>query len=258
MGQHSSSGRGGRHRQENLRRHRAPAFPALFATGSRTALSVTALSATLAAGIGAASMAASAAPIGVVSDGLSTAAHAPGTLPIVPPPGDEAPGKYDRPAPVQANAGPDAAPARRKTRPVPRAEWTHPNPSAQVTSCFGQRWGRLHAGVDLIARTGTPIHAVAAGIVLSAHCSSAFCDRPGSIGLSGCGWTVNVNHGGGIVTRYCHAVRVNVQAGQHVAAGTVLGWVGSTGNSSGPHLHFEVHLGNDRSSAGAVDPVRFM
>ncbi|BEL09895.1 hypothetical protein Q0Z83_080860 [Actinoplanes sichuanensis] len=229
MGQHSSSGRGGRHRQENLRRHRAPAFPALFATGSRTALSVTALSATLAAGIGAASMAASAAPMGVVSDGLPTAAHAPGTLPIVPPPGDEAPGKYDRPAPIQANAGPDAAPARRKTRPSPRAEWTHPNPSAQVTSCFGQRWGRLHAGVDLAAPHGTAIVAAGAGVVVAAGPNGGY------------GNAILIDHGDGWLTHYGHLSTISVQIGQRVKPGEHLGDEGSTGHSTGPHLHFEVH-----------------
>ncbi len=59
-------------------------------------------------------------------------------------------------------------------------------------------------------------------------------------------------------TRYCHQlVQPSVQVGQHVAAGDVIGISGSSGNSSGPHLHFEVHLG-DHTSATAVDPVPFM
>ena len=96
-------------------------------------------------------------------------------------------------------------------------------------------------------------------MVLSAHCSSAYCDRPGYVGLSGCGWTININHGAGIVTRYCHAIRVNVVAGQRVASGALIGWVGSTGNSSGLHLHFEVHRhAPPATNANAIDPVSYL
>jgi murein DD-endopeptidase MepM/ murein hydrolase activator NlpD len=145
--------------------------------------------------------------------------------------------------------------------PVGAGGWTLPlRPGTySVGSGFGPRWGRLHAGVDLMARTGTPIYAAAAGVVLSAHCSSAYCDRPGYVGLSGCGWTINVNHGNGIVTRYCHAIRVNVGAGQRVAAGALIGWVGSTGNSSGPHLHFEVHRNAPpANNSNAINPISYL
>jgi murein DD-endopeptidase MepM/ murein hydrolase activator NlpD len=74
----------------------------------------------------------------------------------------------------------------------------------------------------------------------------------------GCGWYVDIDHVGGIVTRYCHQlVRPSVHIGQQVAAGQVIGVAGSSGHSSGPHLHFEVHLG-DHTPATAVDPVPFM
>jgi len=100
--------------------------------------------------------------------------------------------------------------------PVGSGGWTLPlRPGTyRVGSGFGMRWGRLHAGVDLIAATGTPIYAAATGVVLSAHCTSAYCGRPGSLGLGGCGWTVNVSHGATITTRYCHAIRLNVHVGQ--------------------------------------------
>jgi murein DD-endopeptidase MepM/ murein hydrolase activator NlpD len=69
---------------------------------------------------------------------------------------------------------------------------------------------------------------------------------------------VDIEHDGGIVTRYCHMLtRPDVQQGQVVTAGQIIGVVGSSGHSSGPHLHFEVHLG-DHSRASAVDPVPFM
>jgi murein DD-endopeptidase MepM/ murein hydrolase activator NlpD len=131
------------------------------------------------------------------------------------------------------------------------------------TPYFAGRGGMLAAaasrGPGWPAAAGTPIYAAAAGVVLSAHCSSRYCDRPGHIGLSGCGWTVDINHGGGIVTRYCHAIRLNVRAGQQVAAGHVVGWVGPTGNSSGPHLHFEVHRNAPpATNANAIDPIQFL
>jgi murein DD-endopeptidase MepM/ murein hydrolase activator NlpD len=72
------------------------------------------------------------------------------------------------------------------------------------------------------------------------------------------GWYVDIDHDGGIVTRYCHQlVQPYVHVGQHVNAGDVIGITGSSGHSSGPHLHFEVHLG-DHSPQSAVDPVAFM
>jgi len=167
---------------------------------------------------------------------------------------------HDYPQQIRARL-PKYAAADASAGPVGPGGWTLPlRPGTyRVGSGFGPRWGRLHAGVDLLTRTGTPIYAATAGVVLSAHCTSAYCDRPGSIGLGGCGWTVNINHGGGIVTRYCHAIRLNVHAGQQVGAGYVVGWVGSTGNSSGPHLHFEVHRNAPpATNANALDPLRYL
>jgi murein DD-endopeptidase MepM/ murein hydrolase activator NlpD len=144
---------------------------------------------------------------------------------------------------------------------VPAGQWTVPLPagSYELSSGFGMRWGRLHAGIDLAAPTGTPIRAAADGVVLDAGCSSPRCDIPGSPDMPGCGLRVNVNHGGGVVTRYCHAVALNVTAGQAVTAGQVIGWVGSTGNSSGPHLHFEVHRdAPPATNDTATDPIPFL
>jgi murein DD-endopeptidase MepM/ murein hydrolase activator NlpD len=78
----------------------------------------------------------------------------------------------------------------------------------------------------------------------------------------GCGWYVDIEHPGGpggmIVTRYCHMLaHPTVGEGQKVNAGDISGISGISGNSSGPHLHFEVHLG-DHTSATAIDPVPFM
>jgi murein DD-endopeptidase MepM/ murein hydrolase activator NlpD len=284
VGQHSSSGRGGRHRQENLHRHRAPAFPALFATRSRSALSVTALGATLAAGVGAASLAASATPMGGVgtASGLPTAAHAPAALPIVPPPGDEAPAKThprfeatpekagteegagtEKRAGTKKTAGtenattrsaepesgtpgkfgPQSAPIRRKTRPLPRSNWVHPLASAEVTSCFGQRWGRLHAGVDLAAPHGSPVVAAGAGVVVAAGANGGY------------GNAILIDHGDGWLTHYGHLSAIGVAVGQAVKAGEHIGDEGSTGHSTGPHLHFEVHRGHFQNP---VEPTAWM
>jgi hypothetical protein len=141
------------------------------------------------------------------------------------------------------------------------SSWVFPLPSGswELVSRFRTPSRPSHDGVDLAAPTGTPIFAVADGVVLAAGCTSAYCDRPGNPGLGGCGLRVNLNHGGGLATRYCHAVRLNVTSGALVKAEDVLGWVGSTGNSSGPHLHFEVHRdAPPLTSATAVDPLPYL
>ncbi|MFY1633708.1 peptidoglycan DD-metalloendopeptidase family protein [Solwaraspora sp. WMMB335] len=139
--------------------------------------------------------------------------------------------------------------------------WHPPLPvdSYQLVSRFRPPSRPSHDGVDLAAHTGTPIYAAAAGVVIYAGCDSDYCDRPGNPNLSGCGLLVNINHGAGIATRYCHAVRLAVSAGTQVQAGQLIGWVGSTGRSSGPHLHFEVHRNAPPLNAdNAIDPLLFM
>ncbi|MEU4423923.1 M23 family metallopeptidase [Actinoplanes sp. NPDC024001] len=249
MGQHSSSGRVGRHRQELLHRHRAPAFPALFATRSRSALSVTALSATLAAGIGAASVSATAAPLGGGSGesgpgGHITAAHPTAALPIVAPVGDEAPGKqFPEGTGAEHDTAPSAATVQRKERPLPVAEWVHPLSAADVTSCFGPRWGRLHAGVDLAAPHGAPIVAAGAGVVVAAGPNGGY------------GNAILIDHGNGYLTHYGHLSAIHVAAGRTVKAGELIGDEGSTGHSTGPHLHFEVHRGHFQNP---LEPTAWM
>jgi murein DD-endopeptidase MepM/ murein hydrolase activator NlpD len=118
-----------------------------------------------------------------------------------------------------------------------------------------------HDGVDLAAPRNTPILAAAAGTVIRVVCnvSAGSCDTDGNPTLSGCGWYVEVLHAGDVVTRYCHLVRrPSVAIGQRVAKGQVLGHVGTSGSSSGPHLHFEVHQGMPASKANAVDPLTFL
>jgi murein DD-endopeptidase MepM/ murein hydrolase activator NlpD len=112
---------------------------------------------------------------------------------------------------------------------------------APITSPYGMRWGRLHAGVDLGAADGTPIQAAASGTVIYAGW------------LGGYGNLVVIEHGGGLATAYAHQSRVAVGGGQQVAQGQVVGYVGNTGHSFGPHLHFEV-----RVKGAAVDPLGYL
>jgi murein DD-endopeptidase MepM/ murein hydrolase activator NlpD len=141
--------------------------------------------------------------------------------------------------------------------------WTIPA-KANVGSGFRTPSRPTHQGVDIIAGRNTPIRAAASGTVSVVKCDEDHsgrktCDVDGYPGKGGCGWMVEIVSAGDVMTRYCHmVVHPFVQVGQQVAAGQVLGKVGTSGNSSGPHLHFEVHLNNDRSSTSAVDPVQFM
>lgn len=110
-----------------------------------------------------------------------------------------------------------------------------------VVSGFGMRWGRMHEGIDIAASSGTPIWAAASGTVIHAGW------------LGGYGNLVVVDHGGGLSTAYAHASSILVGVGQRVSQGETVSLVGSTGNSSGPHLHFEV-----RVNGVAVDPLLYL
>ncbi|WBB66035.1 M23 family metallopeptidase [Micromonospora sp. WMMD812] len=146
---------------------------------------------------------------------------------------------------------------------VAASGWTAPI-TGGVGSGFRTAERPGHDGVDIAADKGTPIHAAASGRVLVSRCDPdngghLSCDVDGYPDKGGCGWFVDILHAGGFITRYCHLVtEPRVEVGQQVKAGEVIGEVGSSGNSSGPHLHFEVHEDGDRSSGGAIDPVPFM
>ena len=98
-----------------------------------------------------------------------------------------------------------------------------------VTSGFGPRWGRMHNGIDIAGPIGTPIHAAAAGVVVSAGWNDG-----------GYGNLVKIQHPNGSVTFYAHNQKVLVQQGQQVRQGEIIAELGSTGNSTGPHCHFEI------------------
>jgi murein DD-endopeptidase MepM/ murein hydrolase activator NlpD len=129
--------------------------------------------------------------------------------------------------------------------------WTQPV-HGPVVSGFGIRGGRMHAGTDIAAPRHTLIRAAASGTVARVRCNAVDrdtgqdwgCDRDGDPDrTAGCGWYVDLSHPGGVMTRYCHLhTEPWVRLGDPVIAGQPIGTVGSTGHSSGPHLHYEVHL----------------
>ncbi|MHB8463684.1 MAG: murein hydrolase activator EnvC family protein [Acidimicrobiales bacterium] len=141
--------------------------------------------------------------------------------------------------PPAAAAGSSGAPSPPlRNAPVPNRSggfiWPVHGP---VTSEFGPRYGGFHPGMDIAPPYGTPIHASAAGTVILAET------------YYGYGLFVLIDHGGGIVTGYAHQSQLAVTAGQQVSQGQVIGYEGSTGESTGPHVHFEVRVNNQ-----AVNP----
>jgi murein DD-endopeptidase MepM/ murein hydrolase activator NlpD len=89
--------------------------------------------------------------------------------------------------------------------------------------------------------------------VTTATCTSAYCDRDGNLNLTGYGNLVELDHGAGVTTRYAHLSGFTVTPGQQMPAGALLGYQGSTGNSTGVHLHFEVRI-----DGAPVDPVPWL
>ena len=122
-----------------------------------------------------------------------------------------------------------------------------PVEGVRLTSGYGMRWHpvvggrRAHKGVDLAGPVGTPVHATADGVVGRADWFSSY------------GLYVAVEHGGNIETRYGHMSRLNVAAGQQVRKGDIIGYVGTTGRSTGPHLHYEVRIAGQ-----SVNPIPYM
>ncbi|MGH3648801.1 MAG: M23 family metallopeptidase [Micromonosporaceae bacterium] len=126
-------------------------------------------------------------------------------------------------------------------KPKPKPAWVKPTTGYDLSSGFGQRWGTLHAGIDLAAPTGTPIRAAHSGTVERAEW------------YGGYGYAVVINHGNGVSTLYGHNSRLLVKKGQRVATAQRISLMGSTGNSTGPHLHFEIHLRDE-----PVNPIPWL
>lgn len=129
----------------------------------------------------------------------------------------------------------------------------HPEPSvfngykwpAQgiMTSGYGWRWGRMHQGIDIAGPVGTPILAAADGVVIASEWHRG-----------GYGNFVKIEHPDGSITLYAHNSENRVQVGQVVKQGELIAFMGSTGYSTGPHLHFEIHL----PGQGPVNPIVYL
>ncbi|MFE9251874.1 M23 family metallopeptidase [Streptomyces sp. NPDC007088] len=130
---------------------------------------------------------------------------------------------------------------------VPRGPWVKPVAKYVVSARFGgsgERWSHQHTGQDFAVDVGTPVSAAGAGRVVRVSCGGPF------------GIEVVVQHEGGYYTQYAHLSSAAVDQGQRVGAGQWIGQSGTTGNSTGPHLHFEVRLTPDYGSA--LDPVPWL
>jgi murein DD-endopeptidase MepM/ murein hydrolase activator NlpD len=138
----------------------------------------------------------------------------------------------------------DAADRTAAAAAAARPDAVLPVTGARLTSGFGGRWGRLHAGIDLAAPIGTPEYAVMDGIVLEAGPSSGY------------GNAVYIQHDNGDVTVYGHMEKILVEAGQVVRAGETIALLGNRGRSTGPHLHFEVHVGG--LNGQKIDPIPWL
>ncbi|HPT83714.1 MAG TPA: peptidoglycan DD-metalloendopeptidase family protein [Limnochordia bacterium] len=113
--------------------------------------------------------------------------------------------------------------------------------TGRISSPFGPRWGRMHNGLDIAVNTGTPVRAAADGRVTFAGWNGGY------------GILVIVDHGNNVETRYAHNSRLNVKVGQSVTRGQVIAYSGNTGNSTGPHVHFEI-----RYRGNPVNPQSYL
>ena len=124
--------------------------------------------------------------------------------------------------------------------------WPASRKVARLTSKFGWRWLKFHEGIDLAAKTGTPVYAAHAGRVLYAGRK-----------ISGYG-NIVILKGDNMLTVYAHNDRNLVSAGEYVERGENIARIGSTGKATGPHLHFEVRIKNKAGKYQAVDPLAFL
>jgi murein DD-endopeptidase MepM/ murein hydrolase activator NlpD len=142
---------------------------------------------------------------------------------------------------IRSAQGSSASAATTSVDPAPSGRgfiWPVTGP---LTSGFGWRWGRMHEGIDIAVPTGTPVAAAASGTVIYAGW------------MGGYGNLVVIDHGGGVSTAYGHNSSVAAGVGQPVAQGQVIAYSGSTGHSTGPHVHFEV-----RVNGSPVDPLGYL
>ncbi|MDP9220948.1 MAG: M23 family metallopeptidase [Actinomycetota bacterium] len=120
--------------------------------------------------------------------------------------------------------------------------WVLPVVRYVKTSGFGMRWGKLHAGEDFAAPVGTPVHAISSGVIVFAAEASGYGNK------------VEIRHWDGTCSWYGHLSEIDVKVGEKVDPGELIGRVGSTGHSTGPHLHLEIHPHGN----GPVDPLPWL
>ncbi len=127
--------------------------------------------------------------------------------------------------------------------------WYVPTKDFKITSKFGMRWHpihhkyMMHNGIDMGAKTGTPVYATRSGVITVAAYQK-----------DGAGYYVKINHNDGFSSIYMHMTHYIVKKGQFVNAGEIIGYVGSTGGSTGPHLHFGIY----KNGVGYVDPLKYI
>jgi murein DD-endopeptidase MepM/ murein hydrolase activator NlpD len=136
------------------------------------------------------------------------------------------------------------AEAEATAREAARPKFVLPIHGARFSSCFCSRWGTFHWGIDLAAPMHTPEYSAGDGVVLRAGAASGF------------GLAVYILHENGDVTVYGHMDKVLVKPGQYVQAGETIALLGMRGESTGPHLHFEVHQGGENGKR--IDPVAWL
>jgi len=136
------------------------------------------------------------------------------------------------------------AEAEEAAREAARPKWVLPIKGATLTSTFAYRWGTFHYGIDLAAPMRTPEYSAGDGVVLRAGAASGF------------GLAVYILHENGDVTVYGHMEEILVQPGDYVEAGDTIALLGMRGESTGPHLHFEVHQGGEYGTK--IDPLPWL
>ncbi|WP_448625054.1 M23 family metallopeptidase [Geodermatophilus sp. URMC 64] len=136
------------------------------------------------------------------------------------------------------------AEAEAAAREAARPKAVLPVKGARLTSTFAARWGTFHYGIDLAAPMRTPEYAAMDGVVLKAGAASGF------------GLAVYILHENGDVTVYGHMDKILVEVGQYVQAGDEIALLGNRGQSTGPHLHFEVHQGG--IDGKRIDPLPWL
>jgi murein DD-endopeptidase MepM/ murein hydrolase activator NlpD len=199
-----------------------PAVLALAVTGALAGLATTSNAAS-----GPQTVAASTEDVAVLAANRSPVLRASRNRSDVVLPAESAPA-LEVPAPAEPVAEPPPPPPPAAARPS----------DGLLTSSFGPRWGRLHAGLDFATGIGAPVRAAADGTVAATGIEGGY------------GLTVRVHHADGAETLYAHLSSIEVWPGQPVAVGQDIAREGNTGRSTGPHLHFEV-----RYPHGPVDPA---